>query len=226
MKKMMKNSFARYFVYFLAIFYLFAPFVFSVTSQNTTMTWVVPNNRSFTLTYGGSCSATAFFFVEYIAQDDADIDGNGTRILPAVSRSGTDSNCQSPSVAGMTVTNNGNVSFDVNAAFTSNLDTNLWLKVWQGNGAGCGTGGFGGWALNCYLTRTQNYVLDINEGTCRDWNSATDLISQTLATSLAVGDSNQLCFSGDFLSGAGDAIDADVAIGDHNGTYQVISEGS
>lgn len=225
---MKPNDFARFFAYFFVILYLLIPIVFAVTSQNTTMTWFVPSNKNFTLTYGGSCSATAFFFPESIGIDDADADGNVSRVLPSISRNGNDGNCQSSTVAGMTIQNTGNVTYDVNALFTGNIDTNLWLKVWQGNGSGCGTNGMGGWALRCQLTEN-NVGFDLNEATggvgCRDFNSSNDLISATLVVSLPVNDTNQLCFSGDLL-GSVSGSPANVAQGDHNGTFQAIAEGS
>lgn len=211
----------------LVLIYLFLPFLYVIaaTSASTTMVWFVPTDRSITVAYGGSCSATAFFFVESIALDDPDVDGNGSRILPAISRTGTDSNCQSSSVAGITVTNAGNVAYDVNASFSANIDENLWLKVWQGTGAGCGTLGFGGWDLRCRFTEN-DAGSDLNQaGGCRDFNSSNETISATLATSLPINDTNQLCFSGDFLGSISGA-KSNVAQGDHNGTFVIISEGS
>ena len=215
------------FFLWLGIFLLFLPvlYVLAPSTNNTTMTWIVPSNKSHTLAYGGSCSATAFFFHENEGLDDPDSDGNWQRNVPKSGRAVTDANCQSSTVAGITVTNNGNLTIDVNAAFTANIDTNLWLKVWQGNGSGCGTNGLGGWAQRCQLT-VNNPGLDLNDATggvgCRDYNSSDDLVSMTLAKTLLINDTNQLCFSGDGMGSVANA-NAGLTHGDHNGTFQTSS---
>lgn len=63
---------------------------FSTTSATTAFVFNVPTNRAHTITYGGSCSPSAFFFNEIDANFDPDVDGNGAKVRPsAVRRIGT-----------------------------------------------------------------------------------------------------------------------------------------
>ena len=203
----------------LFITFLFLPVVFVFATQlTTTMTWFVPANKTFTIAYGGSCSTTAFFFPEDQAVLDNDNDGNAAQILPYNVRSGGTA-CQSSSFAPVLITNACNTTITVDGNFSGNIDTNLWLKAWQGTGAGCGTSGLGGWQLRCGLTGTQ----DLNTSHCKDFNSSNDLVAARLVTSLPLGDTNQLCFTGDFLTEVAGGLTT-ITQGDHNGTFQYSSD--
>ena len=186
---------------------IFLPIIaLAASNATTTMTWVVPANKSFTVTYGSTCSQTAFYFVESTCGFDSDVDGNGARCLPYPDSEAAGTVCQSASVAPILITNNGNTSFNLDGNFTSaftGVDTNLLLKVWMGTGGGCGTSGLGGWAESCTVTVATNPVTST---TCRNYNALNDLNAGRLTTSLAVNDSNQLCFSGDFNAGFGNGI--------------------
>ncbi len=210
----------KFFALILFALFLFAPMVLVLANQiSTTMTWFVPQNKTFTLAYGGTCSATAFFFDENRAVLDGDVDGNGAQIAPRPNRLGG-TVCQDATTAGMTITNAGNIAISLDGNFASALDTNIWLKVWQGTGAGCGTSGMGGWELRCTTTST---TLDLNAVSCRDFNSSNSTTAARLTTSLPIGDTNQLCFSGDFMAAVlGQS--AAVTQGDKNGTFQISSD--
>ncbi|HZX19987.1 MAG TPA: hypothetical protein VFF13_03160 [archaeon] len=203
-------------VVYLTIFCAF--FVYAATEVNTTMTWVVPSSVSHTLAYGGACSSSNFFFVETNCVFDSDIDGNGSKCLPYDAAS-AGSACQAAGTAGATVTNNGNVAFNLDGNFTagfSGVDTNLVLKVWMGTGSGCGTSGLGGWAQDCTVTVATNPV---TATTCRNYNVNNETSAGRLVSSLAASDTNQLCFSGDFNAGFGNG----VSQGSHAVTYQTTS---
>jgi hypothetical protein len=187
----------------------------------TTMTWYVPSNKSHSIAYGGTCSSTAFFFNESNAVIDNDVDGNANQILPYTLRTGG-SACQSSSVAGVVITNNGNTSENIDANFAAALDTNVWLKVWQGTGSGCGTNGFGGWSRTCSVVSTTSPV---TSAACKDFNSTNSTVTSRLVSSLPAGDTNQLCFSGEFM-GSGFAQYANVTAGDHNGTFNTTTDAS
>lgn len=178
---------------------LFSSFAFAATTNTTAMTWIIPSNKSHTITYGGACSASNFYFIESNGED-SDIDGNSSKILPYSASSGG-TVCQSGAVASITVTNNGNVAINIDANFQTGLsgnDQNVGIKVWMGTGSGCGTNGLGGWQLPCAVQSTSNPV---TAATCRDFNISNFTTTARLASSLGVGDTNQLCFSGE-LNGA------------------------
>ncbi|MEK6941355.1 MAG: hypothetical protein AABW85_00675 [archaeon] len=190
--------------------------------QTTTMTWFVPSSKSHSIAYGGTCTSTIFFFPEDQAALDNDADGNAAQILPFNARSGG-SACQSSTVAGMTITNTGTVTETIDANFAATLDTNVWLKVWEGTGAGCGTGGLGGWQRFC-LAHTGATTTDVNSsGNCRDFNSSDTTGSRRLITSLPAADTNQLCFTGDLLPAIyGQA--AKITQGDKNGSFRTSTD--
>lgn len=180
-------------LFFLLV--VFSVSVFAATTNTTTMTWVVPANKSHTIAYGGSCSASNFFFVESNGED-SDTDGNSAKILPyTAAAAGTA--CQSNTVAGMTITNNGNVTINIDANFQTNFsgtDINAHLKVWMGTGSGCGTGGLGGWQKNCTVFAAGSPVTST---TCRDFNYQNATTTARLTSSLLLNDTNQLCYSGE-----------------------------
>ncbi len=122
--------------------------------------------------------------------------------------------CQSSTLSPLTLTNSGNTTVNVDgnfaSAFTGN-DVNVVLKVWMGDGTGCGAdgNGLGGWEKDCSVTGTTNPVTST---TCKNYNQFNATIGSRLVTNLAAGDTNQLCFSGDFNSVA--------LAGDHNQNFQ------
>ncbi|HIH21679.1 MAG: hypothetical protein QT12_C0019G0003 [archaeon GW2011_AR21] len=199
---------------------LLASFVIA-NQQTTTMTWVVPSNKSHSISYPGGCSQEAFFFVESNAVIDNDVDGNANQILPYTNRTGG-SACQSDSLAGILITNNGNAAANIDANFGAALDINIWLKVWMGgiDTAGCGTAGFGGWQRTCTLLST---TAPVTSAACKDFNIDNATTNTRLVTTLPVGDSNKLCFSGEFM---GDAFKAYSAVipNDYNGTLQTSTD--
>lgn len=212
----MKKLKLLFFVLILTI--IFAGIAFAA-SISTTMTWVVPTNKSHTVDYSNSCSQSAFYFVESDANlDGYDIDGNAGRVAPTSTSAGS-AWCQSGSVASMLITNNGNAAINLDGNFDaafSGVDTNLVLKVWMGNGSGCGTGGFGGYAKDCTVTGSN----PVTQTTCRQFNSTNATTAGRLVTSLAINDSNQLCFSGDFNGGD---FNSGVSVGSHAVTFRTTS---
>ena len=201
---------------------IISPLIFAA-AIGTTTTWNVPAYTAHSITYASGCSSTAFVFDENRAAIDGDIDGNGSKILPWSTRT-TDSGgvaCQSSSTAGMTITNIGNVTMDVDGNFSSlfyatGLDVNIWLKVWQGTGSGCGTSGMGGWNHRCDVIQ---FFDDVTPTRCRDYNSSNALLGAgLLINGLPTGDTNQLCFSGEFMA-AVIGQKANVSGGDHNGAF-------
>ncbi len=190
------RSFDRCFFALVLVFMILLPaYVAAATTNATTMTWIIPANKSHTISYGGACSSSAFYFVETNGED-ADGDGNSARILP-YDASTAGSACQAAGVAGMTVTNNGNTSFNLDANFQTGLsgnDQNVGIKIWMGTGAGCGTSGLGGWQLNCGIQSTSTPV---TSSSCRDFNVTNFTTPARLVSSLGVNDTNQLCFSGE-----------------------------
>lgn len=197
----------------LLIAVLIMPFAFADT-ETTTFTWVVPEDKTHSIGYGGSCSTSAFYFVESNAVLDNDIDGNADQILPYDSQSGGAA-CQSDSVAAMTITNTGNVTEDINAYFTAQLDVNVWAGIFMGTGAGCGSGGLGGWQSNCEVVSPTSPV---TQSTCRDFNSSAWQESVLIVDNLPSGDTNQLCGFGRFR-GLNDSEPAAVPQGTYTKTF-------
>lgn len=178
---------------------VFSVLVLALTTNTTVMTWNVPASRSHTIAYGGSCTSSLFYFNEFNGEDP-DSDRNTARIIPSSGVNTTDANCQSSSVAAMTITNNGNITADIDANFQTlfaGADLNLELKVWMGTGAGCGTGGFGGWQKNCTILGAN----PVTQSACRDYNSSNGTTDAILVNNLAINDTNQLCFSGEMTCG-------------------------
>src|SRR3989344_4713153 len=105
---------------FFILLVLLAPMIsIAATTAVTTMTWVVPSNKSFSVAYASTCSSSAFYFVESTCTFDSDIDGNGAKCLPYPDSGAAGTVCQSSSAAAITVTNNGNAAFDLDGNFTS-----------------------------------------------------------------------------------------------------------
>jgi len=186
----------------------------------TTMTWYVPSVKSHSIAYGGTCSSTAFFFPESAATLDNDGDGNASQILPQNDRDATVA-CQSDAVAGMTITNNGTTTTNIDANFAAAMDANVWLKVWKGDDSGCGTDGLGGWELICSVSSTTDPV---TTSACKDFNAGNATAGTRLITSLEMNDTNQLCFSGELRDAYLHQFPARVAAGDHNATWQTSTD--
>ncbi|VVB98952.1 Uncharacterised protein [uncultured archaeon] len=198
--------FAKKILAALGILFL-AAFVLAAATNDTTMTWVVPSNASHLVSYSGSCSTSAFYFVENKCSiDGSDVDGNGAKCLPYADVDGTSACQDGSSLAPILVTNNGNVAVNIDGNFTaafSGADANLVLKVWRGTGTHCGTSGFGGWENDCSVTVATNPV---TATTCRQYTSANATAAGRLVSNLATNDTNQLCFSGDFNAGFGNGV--------------------
>ncbi len=196
----------------ITVLILFGTIASAATVWQTTMTWYVASAKDITLSYGSPCTSIAFFFPEAKAEYDSDSDGNWARTVPHSNRAG-DSNCQTSAQAGMTVTNVGTSTVNIDGNFAaafSGADTNVVLKVWQGTGSGCGTNGMGGWEKDCSVVTVTSAP---NTTTCRNFNEFTDTAGARLVTSLATFGSQQLCYSGDGNSY--------MTAGDHNGTFQI-----
>lgn len=199
--------------------------VASANVVTTTMTWYVAAAASISVAYGSPCSSSAFFFVESNAQFDNDSDGNAARIVPSSTRA-ADANCQSSSQAGMTVSNTGTASTNVDANFASafaGADINIVLKVWQGS-TGCGTFGLGGWEKDCTIVQGDTTTAP-GTTTCRNFNQFNETAGARVITSLAAFGSQELCFSGDF--NASDAATEGLSYmtaGDHNASFQLGSD--
>lgn len=180
---------------FLVFLILLPALVLGAVTNTTAMTWIIASNKSHTISYGGACSASNFYFIETNGED-ADSDGNSAKVLPYDASNGG-SVCQSAAVASITVTNNGNTSINIDANFQTGLsgnDQNVGIKVWMGTGSGCGSNGLGGWQLNCSVQSTTNPV---TATTCRDFNMSNFTTTARLVSSLAKTDTNQLCFAGE-----------------------------
>lgn len=186
--------------------------------STTTMTWFVASAKTLSVAYGSPCTSIAFFFPESSAQYDSDSDGNWARTVPHSTRAG-DTNCQTSAQAGMTVSNVGTSTINVDGNFASafsGADTNIVLKVWQGTGSGCGTNGMGGWQKDCAYNTPTDATTAPNTTTCRGFNEFTELAGGRLITNLATFTTQQLCYSGDGNSY--------MSSGDHNGSFQIGSE--
>jgi hypothetical protein len=126
----------------------------------------------------------------------------------------TETFCQSETVAPITITNNGNTAVNIDGNFStafSGADVNIALKAWMGTGAGCGTdgNGLGGWEGTCSVSGATTAV---SATQCKEWNTSNATTASRLTTQLGAGDTNALCFSGEFIGFVG--------AGDHNQTYQ------
>ncbi len=200
------------------IIIVFGTIVSAANFQNTTMTWVVASSNSISVAYGSPCTTIAFFFVESNAEHDNDSDGNWARAVPQSTRSGAgDTNCQTSTQAAFVVSNNGNVTVNVDGNFTTAMtgaDINLELKIWQGS-SGCGTRGLGGWEEPCSVTST---TAAPNTTTCKEFSSGSGIDTEgtRLITALAQFGNTQLCVSGDLNAPTGG-----VSSGDHNKTFVI-----
>lgn len=214
---MRTQSIVTIFSILLLAFILVSPFATAANSFNTTMTWFVASAKHITVTYGSPCTSTAFIFPETKAEHDNDSDGNWARTVPHTNRAG-DTNCQTATQAGMTVSNTGTATVNLDGNFSSGFagaDVNIVLKVWLGS-SGCGTNGMGGWEKDCTASAGGDSTTAATTTTCRNFNQFNETAGGRLASSLAVFGSQQLCFSGD-----GNSF---VSAGDHNGTFVVGSE--
>ena len=203
------------------LIYLFvsmvAVFAYATPATDVTMTWVVPSSLSHSIGYGGACNASTFYFVESNCVYDSDIDGNGSKCVPTSDIAGT-SDCQDASaLQAITVQNNGNIAFDLDGNFTAGFagaDVNILLRAWQGNDTHCGTAGLGGWESPCTVTGATDPVTTT---TCRMYDSVNETAAGRLMTALPAGDTNGLCFSGDFNGG--------MSQGNHAVAFRVTSIG-
>ncbi len=189
----------------------------SANVSTTTMTWFVASVKTLSVTYGSPCTSVAFFFPETKAAFDSDSDGNWAKVVPHTNRAG-DTNCQTSTQAGMTVSNAGTATFNADGNFASafaGADVNIVLKVWQGSN-GCGTNGMGGWELDCTASLNGDATTAPGTTTCRGFNQFNETAGGRLITNLAVFTSTQLCYSGD-----GNVF---VSAGDHNANFQIGSE--
>ena len=153
---------------------------------------------------------------------DNDIDGNALKILPTNART-NGTGCQTSATAGMTITNSGNITTNIDANFSGDLDANVWLKVWMGTDSGCGTNGLGGWQRLCTFHAANDATSAVDPSNCRDFNSSNETLGARLISDLTALDSNQLCFSGE-LAGSNITTQANVTQGDHNGTFQTSTD--
>jgi len=153
---------------------------------------------------------------------DNDIDGNALKILPTNART-NGTGCQTSATAGMTITNSGNITTNIDANFSGDLDANVWLKVWMGTDSGCGTNGLGGWQRLCTFHAANDATSAVDPSNCRDFNSSNGTLGARLISDLTALDSNQLCFSGE-LAGSNITTQANVTQGDHNGTFQTSTD--
>jgi len=173
-------------IYLLMALMILGSFVMAAVST-TTVSWVVPSNISHSVAYGSTCSSSLFYFVE----TDGTINGDENKIVPKTSVVG-DANCQSDSIAGMTVTNNGSVTIDMNYMITDSLLSGVRFVTWYGS-TGCGTFGLGGWEDVCTKTGAD----DLTVPTTIACVSIGDANVQIIAD-LTSGISQQLCFAADF----------------------------
>lgn len=65
---------------------IIAPLAEAATTAKTTFVFNVATNRGHTITYGGACHSSAFFFNEADANMDPDTDGNAMQIKPSPTR--------------------------------------------------------------------------------------------------------------------------------------------
>lgn len=206
----------------IAIALIFCSGYAYATQLSTTMTWIVASAKSHAIEYSQSCSATAFFFLESKAVLDNDTDGNASQILPYNDRAGTAA-CQAAGTAPMIISNTGTVTTNIDANFLAAFDTNTWLKVWMGTGAGCGTAGLGGWELICSLTHAA--TTPVTTTTCKDFNSSQWQNATRLTSGLEIGDTNQLCFSGEMRDAYIHTFPAAVSGAvDHNATFRTSTD--
>ncbi|MDO8661574.1 MAG: hypothetical protein Q7K43_06805, partial [Candidatus Woesearchaeota archaeon] len=88
--------------------------------------------------------------------------------------------------------------------------------VWMGRGDGCtmASGLFAGWTSPCTIVGSTTAV---TQAACRDFNAGDANAYVRLTTSLGVGGTNQLCFSGDFGLATGTQATVGANVG--QGTY-------
>lgn len=186
-----------------AIFITSAVFVYSATTQTTTMTWVVPSAVAHTLSYPGNCSQNNIFFIEDQCTIDSDVDGNAAQCLPYDDAIGS-TVCQSAGLNGLLITNTGNVTSNIDINIVSDdfsgVDLNLVLKIWMSDGAGCGASGLGGWEFDCSIAQGDTTTA-VTSTTCRNLNQFNETTGGRLITNLLITDTNGLCLSGDFNAG-------------------------
>lgn len=107
-KKMKNKSMSSVIVAILLLASLVVVPMAYADTQTTTFTFVVPSNVAHTLSYGGSCSNSAFYF----RGDNA---GDGTALVPYNAAS-AGSACQS-TTPGIVINNAGNVAINMTAEF-------------------------------------------------------------------------------------------------------------
>lgn len=192
----MNNGKVKSLGYFFIVAMLLIHLAFvSADTKQTTLTWVIPANVSHMLEYGGTCSASAMYFVESNALEGATpINGTASKIPPYNSASGGASCQDGTNKVAIKVNNTGNVPFDVNARITTTLETGVTLKAWLSNGTHCGTDGMGGWEATCSKTGAD----DDSVATTTACVTVGDTTKQILAD-VAISSSAGICLAADFL---------------------------
>ncbi|MCX8190513.1 MAG: hypothetical protein N3F05_04805 [Candidatus Diapherotrites archaeon] len=163
-------------------------------TQQTTLTWVIPANVTHALTYGGSCSTSAMYFVESNALEGATpINGTASKIPPYNAASGGSSCQDGTNKVAITIHNQGNVPFDINARITTTLETGVTLKAWLSNGTHCGTNGMGGWEATCSKSGTDDDTVPTTTACVTIGNTTKQIIAD-----LAISSSAGICLAADF----------------------------
>jgi hypothetical protein len=99
-------------------------YVVLADTNSVTVTFVIPSQVSHTISYGGACSASLFYFVE----NDTTKNGYQNATNVSSDTTGTGAFCQSDTVSGMTLNNVGSSTANITANFTS-LPAGITVKV-------------------------------------------------------------------------------------------------
>ena len=182
----MKFTLKTIFILIAVAGFLILP-IATANDSDTTLSWVVPANFAHSIAYGGSCNASAMYFIEA----DGTIDGTDVNLIP-YSAASAGTVCQSAALTPIKITNSGNVIIDINARTSAALTSGVTLKMWLGNG-GCGTGGLGGSEDTC----SKSGAGDATVATQTACVAVTDSVKQIVAD-LATSTDQNLCLSAAF----------------------------
>ena len=152
-----KMEFGVIFSIFLMLFVSLAV----ADTKDTTVSFIIPSSISHAIGYAASCSSSDFAFVE----NDGTYDGTQTQIN-ITQIDGTV--CQTDSVSGLNITNNGNTEINVTFKFTSALPANVTVKS---------SLAYGGYESSCTLGATDTPTT----GACHNITTTEALVANNIA---------------------------------------------
>lgn len=163
---------------------------------------------SISVAYNSNCGQNQVFFNERNGeQDGSDDDFNAGKIKPQGVRGDmSDANCWNASNSFITITNDGDLTADIDFNFSTAPSTGLWIKWWMSPGTGCS---WNGYSHPCTIGATDT-TTPVTQTTCRDFNSSNGANKARLISSLASSDTNKLCAAGLMLSSEGHSTQGDL----------------